>query len=120
MNLANVDAAVKHVRQGIIGCELLRLPVVRVQLRWMEATLAEWYGDFAQARRQYEDGQADPSANGVVHGWQRRSGVQHSGMGARVRWQNLIPVSWNLIRGPSPSTPPEASARPLPKASRSG
>ena len=54
MNLANVDAAVKHVRQGIIGCELLRLPVVRVQLRWMEATLAEWYGDFAQARRQYE------------------------------------------------------------------
>lgn len=28
--------------------------MVRVQLRWMEATLAEWYGDFAQARRQYE------------------------------------------------------------------
>lgn len=54
MNLANVDAAVKHLRQGIIGCELLKLPVVRVQLRWMEATLAEWHGDFAQARRQYE------------------------------------------------------------------
>ncbi|MFE4499784.1 BTAD domain-containing putative transcriptional regulator [Rhodococcus sp. NPDC056743] len=54
MNLADVDAAVTHARQGIIGCDLLRLPVIRVQLRWMEATLAEWRGDFAQARRQYE------------------------------------------------------------------
>ncbi|RVW10024.1 transcriptional regulator [Prescottella agglutinans] len=54
MNLANVDAAAAHVRQGIIGCDLLRLPVVRVQLRWMEGTLAEWRGDLEQAARQYD------------------------------------------------------------------
>ncbi|MCA1005856.1 AAA family ATPase [Rhodococcus hoagii] len=54
MNLANVEAAAAHVRQGIIGCDLLRLPVVRVQLRWMEGTLAEWRGDLEQAARQYD------------------------------------------------------------------
>ncbi|MGW0174243.1 BTAD domain-containing putative transcriptional regulator [Rhodococcus sp. NPDC003322] len=54
MNLANVEAAAAHVRQGIIGCDLLRLPVVRVQLRWMEGTLAEWRGDLEEAARQYD------------------------------------------------------------------
>jgi len=54
MNLGDVDAAAAHVRQGIVGCDLLRLPVVRVQLRWMEATLASWRGDFDETRRQYE------------------------------------------------------------------
>ncbi|UYP17343.1 AAA family ATPase [Rhodococcus sp. Z13] len=54
MNLADVDAATNHVRRGIIGCDLLRLPVIRVQLRWMEATLAVWHGDFAEGRRHYE------------------------------------------------------------------
>lgn len=54
MNLADVDSAARHVRQGIVGCDLLRLPVVRVQLRWMEATLASWHGDFDETRRQYE------------------------------------------------------------------
>ncbi|MGF7123476.1 BTAD domain-containing putative transcriptional regulator [Rhodococcus sp. AG1013] len=54
MNLADVDAAVVHVRHGITGCDLLRLPVLRVQLRWMEATLAAWRGDFEETRRQYD------------------------------------------------------------------
>ncbi|TQF65738.1 AAA family ATPase [Rhodococcus spelaei] len=54
MNLADTEAAVAHVRQGIIGCDLLRLPVVRVQLRWMEGTLAEWCGDFERTERQYD------------------------------------------------------------------
>ncbi|WP_430332875.1 BTAD domain-containing putative transcriptional regulator [Rhodococcus sp. ACT016] len=54
MNLANTEAAAAHVRQGIVGCDLLRLPVVRVQLRWMEGTLAEWRGDLEQAARQYD------------------------------------------------------------------
>ncbi|MFC9790158.1 BTAD domain-containing putative transcriptional regulator [Rhodococcus sp. NPDC127528] len=54
MNLANTEAAAAHVRQGIIGCDLLRLPVVRVQLRWMEGTLAEWRGDFERTARQYD------------------------------------------------------------------
>ncbi len=54
MSLGHVDAAAAHVRQGIVGCDLLRLPVVRVQLRWMEGTLAEWCGDLEQAGRQYD------------------------------------------------------------------
>lgn len=54
MNLADTEAAVAHVRQGIIGCDLLRLPVVRVQLRWMEGTLAEWGGEFERTARQYD------------------------------------------------------------------
>ncbi|MFD6676205.1 BTAD domain-containing putative transcriptional regulator [Rhodococcus zopfii] len=53
-NLTDVDAAAAHVRQGIVGCDLLRLPVIRVQLRWMEATLAAWRGDFDETRRQSE------------------------------------------------------------------
>ncbi|MFE3291409.1 BTAD domain-containing putative transcriptional regulator [Rhodococcus sp. NPDC059234] len=54
MNLADTEAAAAHVRQGIIGCDLLRLPVVRVQLRWMEGTFAEWRGDFERTARQYD------------------------------------------------------------------
>lgn len=54
LNLADTEAAAAHVRQGIIGCDLLRLPVVRVQLRWMEGTLAEWRGDFEWTARQYD------------------------------------------------------------------
>ncbi len=54
MNLADVDAAAMHVRQGIIGCDVLRLPVLRVQLRWMEATLAAWHGDFEETKRQFD------------------------------------------------------------------
>ena len=54
MNLADTEAAIAHVRQGIIGCDLLRLPVVRVQLRWMEGTLAEWRGDFERTAQQYD------------------------------------------------------------------
>lgn len=54
MNLGDTAVAAMHVRRGIIGCDLLRLPVIRVQLRWMEATLAEWRGDFEQTERGYE------------------------------------------------------------------
>ena len=54
MNLGDVEGATDHLRRGIAGCDLLRLPVVRVQLRWMEATLAAWHGDFDECRRQYE------------------------------------------------------------------
>ena len=67
MNLANVDAAVKHVRQGIIGCELLRLPVVRVQLRWMEANSRRMVRRLRASPPAVRDGRQNPSANGVVH-----------------------------------------------------
>lgn len=53
MNLADPAAAAAHVRQGIVGCDLLRLPVLRVQLRWMEGTLAEWRGELEQAAHHY-------------------------------------------------------------------
>ena len=37
--------AAEHLRRGAAGSDLLRLPVSRVQLRWAEGTLVQWYGD---------------------------------------------------------------------------
>lgn len=53
MNLGDVDGAERHLRAGIRGSEDLRLPVLRAQLRWMEAVLAVWRGDFAEAQRHH-------------------------------------------------------------------
>ncbi|BBY78659.1 ATPase AAA [Mycolicibacterium parafortuitum] len=53
MNLADVAATGRHVQAGIAGSEELRLPVLRAQLRWMEAVLAVWHGDFAEAERHH-------------------------------------------------------------------
>ena len=53
MNLADVAAARAHLRAGIAGSEELQLPVLRAQLRWMEAVLAVWEGDFAEAERHH-------------------------------------------------------------------
>jgi hypothetical protein len=54
MNLADVDTARRHLLAGIHGSEDLHLAVIRTQLRWMEAVLAMWRGDFAAARRHHE------------------------------------------------------------------
>jgi DNA-binding SARP family transcriptional activator len=53
MNLGDVDGAERHLRAGIAGSEELQLPVLRAQLRWMEAVLAVWRGDFAEAQRHH-------------------------------------------------------------------
>lgn len=53
MNLGDVEGAERHLRAGIEGSEELRLPVLRAQLRWMEAVLAMWRGDFAEADRHH-------------------------------------------------------------------
>jgi len=53
MNLADVDAVARRLAVGIEGSEALVLPVLRVQLRWMEAVLAIWRGDFAEADRHH-------------------------------------------------------------------
>lgn len=53
MNLGDVAGAERYMRAGIAGSEELQLPVVRAQLRWMEAVLAVWHGDFAEARRHH-------------------------------------------------------------------
>lgn len=54
MNLGDVDLAVRHLHAGIEGSDELQLPVLRAQLRWMEAVLAVWRGDFAEAERHHE------------------------------------------------------------------
>lgn len=125
MNLADVDAAHAHVQQGIVGCDLLRLPVVRVQLRWMEATLASWHGDFDETRRQYETarqfhlqtelyvaGSADLAANTLE--WEH-------GMLADAQPGFVEPDSWRIAiaaaRGDTESAAGEIgrwSARPGP------
>ncbi|MBI5340868.1 MAG: AAA family ATPase [Mycolicibacterium rufum] len=53
MNLGDVAGARRHLQVGIAGSEDLRLPVLRAQLRWMEAVLAMWTGDFAEAERHH-------------------------------------------------------------------
>ncbi|WP_260762825.1 BTAD domain-containing putative transcriptional regulator [Mycobacterium sp. SMC-4] len=53
MNLGDVPGARRHVEAGIAGSEELHLPVLRAQLRWMEAVLAMWIGDFAEAERHH-------------------------------------------------------------------
>ena len=53
MNLGDVAGARGHLRAGIAGSEDLQLPVLRAQLRWMEAVLAMWVGDFAEAQRHH-------------------------------------------------------------------
>jgi DNA-binding SARP family transcriptional activator len=53
MNLGDVDGAVAHMRAGIEGSEELQLPVLRAQLRWTEAVVALWRGDFAETERHH-------------------------------------------------------------------
>jgi DNA-binding SARP family transcriptional activator len=53
MNLGDVDATARRLAVGIEGSEALQLPVLRAQLRWMEAVLAVWHGDFAEAERHH-------------------------------------------------------------------
>ena len=53
MNLGDVAAAARRLAVGIEGSEALALPVMRAQLRWMEAVLAVWRGDFAEAERHH-------------------------------------------------------------------
>lgn len=56
MGLGRVDETTEEVRLAVAECDVLQLPVIRVQLRWMEGTLAAWRGDFDDARRHYEIG----------------------------------------------------------------
>lgn len=51
--LADVAATQRCLAVAMEGSERFRLPVLRAQLRWMEAVLAVWRGDFAEAWRQH-------------------------------------------------------------------
>lgn len=53
INLGDIDGAVEHLRAGIDGSEELQLPVLRAQLRWTEAVIALWRGDFAETERHH-------------------------------------------------------------------
>ncbi len=41
--IGDVPAAEEHMRLGIAGSDLYRLPVIRVQLRWMEVGVVAWH-----------------------------------------------------------------------------
>jgi DNA-binding SARP family transcriptional activator len=60
LNLGDVAQAERDTAGAIVQSDLLRLPVLRVQLRWMEGTLALWRGDREQAARHF-------AAAGRVH-----------------------------------------------------
>ena len=51
LELGDLSGVVQQLRRGITGSDALRLPVVRVQLRWMEGTVAAWYGDLQAAEQ---------------------------------------------------------------------
>ncbi|EID13352.1 BTAD domain-containing putative transcriptional regulator [Mycolicibacterium phlei] len=53
LNLGDVAATRRHLRAGITGSDELKLPVLRTQLRFMEAVVAAWVGDFAEADRHH-------------------------------------------------------------------
>ncbi|WP_018178982.1 BTAD domain-containing putative transcriptional regulator [Jongsikchunia kroppenstedtii] len=50
MTLGDIEATEHHLRRGIAGSERMRLPILRAQLRWMQAALAVWRGEFDLAR----------------------------------------------------------------------
>jgi len=51
MTLGDIEATERHLRRGIAGSERMRLPILRAQLRWMQAALAVWRGEFDLARK---------------------------------------------------------------------
>ncbi|MEV0670551.1 BTAD domain-containing putative transcriptional regulator [Mycobacterium sp. NPDC050441] len=53
MHLGDIELTERHLRAGMAGSEELQLPVLRAQLRWMQAVLAIWRGDFAEAGRHH-------------------------------------------------------------------
>ncbi|MGW0036601.1 BTAD domain-containing putative transcriptional regulator [Gordonia sp. NPDC003376] len=53
MTLGDVSRTEQLVRRGISGSERLRLPVLRAQLRWMEAAIAVWRGRFDLAEEHF-------------------------------------------------------------------
>ena len=55
MNLGDVEATERDVAEGAATADALRLPTVRVQLRWMSGELALWRGDFDLAERQFDN-----------------------------------------------------------------
>ncbi len=55
MTLGRTDEVAEHVALGAVGADLLRLPVARVQLRWMEGTLALWAGDVTRAQELFDN-----------------------------------------------------------------
>jgi DNA-binding SARP family transcriptional activator len=50
MTLGDIEATERHLRRGIAGSERMRLPILRAQLRWMQAAIAVWRGEFDRAR----------------------------------------------------------------------
>jgi DNA-binding SARP family transcriptional activator len=50
-NRGQMDAVAEDLREGVTGSDHLRLPVTRVQFRWVEATLAQWHGDLDRSER---------------------------------------------------------------------
>ncbi len=58
MNLAQPEACAHHVEAGAVAAELFRTPINRVQLRWAEASLAQWHGDLDRAADLYARAEA--------------------------------------------------------------
>ncbi len=58
MNLGQTHACAEHVQAGAVAAELFRTPINRVQLRWAEASLAQWRGDLIQAEELYRRAEA--------------------------------------------------------------
>jgi DNA-binding SARP family transcriptional activator len=53
MMRGDVGATEELTRRAIAGSERLQLPILRAQLRWMEASLAVWHGGFDVAKEHF-------------------------------------------------------------------
>lgn len=49
----DIPATEELTRRAIAGSERLRLPILRAQLRWMQASLAVWHGGFDLAKEHF-------------------------------------------------------------------
>ena len=53
MMRGEIDSTEQLTRRAIAGSERLQLPILRAQLRWMEASLAVWHGGFDLAKEHF-------------------------------------------------------------------
>ena len=53
LSVGDIEGATRALSRGVTGADLLRLPIARAQLRWVDATLTQWHGDLDAAERKF-------------------------------------------------------------------
>ncbi|WP_301546695.1 BTAD domain-containing putative transcriptional regulator [Gordonia sp. X0973] len=95
----DVAATEELTRRAIVGSERLRLPILRAQLRWMQASLAVWHGGFEQAKehfhiaiRVHEDTQLYVAGSGALA--MMALATEQGMLGEFIDTGGLTPTEW--------------------------